>query len=77
MRSGLSWTGVGDAVIADKVHDHFRSPDFSYNTHSSGTFRTAAVSGAVTEGATNVTPSPPESAQLSSVASSAVYIVHP
>jgi hypothetical protein len=74
---GLTWTGVGDAIVADKFHDHFMSHNFSYNAHASGTFRPAGVTGSVVDGTTNLTPSPPESPQLSSVKSSTVFILHP
>jgi hypothetical protein len=72
----LAWRGVGDTITADKFREHFKSPNFSYNAQSSGTFRTAVASGTVTYGTTNFTPTLSESAQLSAVKSSIVYIIH-
>ena len=71
----LSWTGVGE-TSSDKNHEHFQSPSFKYNSHSSGTFRDATAVGSITNGTINFTPGPAQSAGLGSVKESTVFILH-
>jgi hypothetical protein len=71
----LTWTGVGVPTSGNN-HEHFRTPAFSYNSYFNGTFRDAIAFGTVTDGTTNFTIGPAESAHLSSVKNGTVYVIH-
>ena len=50
----LEWTGIGN-LSRSNSHNHFQSPGFIINEQFNGTFRSAEVSGSVSDGATNFT----------------------
>ena len=51
----LDWTAIGDP-IRQSSNFHFRTPGFIVNERFSGTFRSAEVSGSVSDGVMNFTP---------------------
>jgi hypothetical protein len=71
----VSWTGTG-ATFRVKEHSQIKTPGFKLNSRFDGTFRDAAASGTVSDGTTNFTPEPAAFADMGSVKSGEVSIVH-
>jgi hypothetical protein len=71
----VAWTGAG-ATFTVKDRFHQKSPGFKINSRFSGTFREATATGMVTDGTTNFTPDPAVFAQLGSVKTGEVQIIH-
>ena len=69
----LSWTGAG-LITRQESNTHFHSPGCFINSRSNGTFRSAEVSGSISDGVTNFTPAPSLDANIASVKSGNVVI---
>ncbi len=71
----VSWTGFGDP-FRQKDHFQIKAPGFKVNSRFDGTFRNANASGTVSDGVTNFTPDPSVFAELGSVKTGEVDIIH-
>jgi hypothetical protein len=71
----VNWTGTG-ATFRVKQHFQIITPGFKLNSRFDGTFREAAASGTISDGTSNFTPEPAAFADMSSVKSGEVSIVH-
>jgi hypothetical protein len=71
----VSWTGAGN-TSSERHHDQIKAPGFTVNSRFSGTFRDATAAGTVSDGTTNFTLEPAVFADMRSVTSGDVVIIH-
>jgi hypothetical protein len=72
----LAWTS-NSAIGHENQTFYYHTRGFTENSHVNADFRDANVSGTVTDGTTNFTPSPPFLAQIMSAKNFDVTITHP
>lgn len=69
----LAWSATGPASRQNS-HFHLQSPGCKTSGHSNSTFRSASVTGSISDGTTNFTPAPSNGAGLSQVKNGNVTI---